>query len=197
MEHIKVKQVDSGRCKTTTQLVTNIIWYVLHSFEQPGYKLSEQVEFYESNMFLKTITPGMLHGLYFLKRKASTCKKIISLTEDVINCLRTNQADSSALQDVKDLNVKLITMYDQTEEAVQNLLNIYISLSSQKTNEVVKVLTIFSVFFMPLTFIVGIYGMNFDFMPELKEKWGYPATLGLMAVVVIIIYTWFKRKKWL
>lgn len=197
LEQVKTKQVDSGRCKTTTQLVTNIIWYVLHSFEQPGYKLAEEMEFYESTIFLKTITPNMHHGLYFLKRKASICKKLVTLTEDVINCLRSNQANSSALQDVKDLNLKLITMYDQTEEGVQNLLNIYISLSAQKTNEVVKVLTIFSVFFMPLTFIVGIYGMNFDFMPELKQTWGYPAVLGLMALVVVIIYLWFKRKKWL
>jgi magnesium transporter len=71
------------------------------------------------------------------------------------------------------------------------------SFAAQKTNEVVRVLTVFSVFFMPLTFIVGIYGMNFDFMPELKEKWGYPAALIFMAAVTAIIYFWFKRKKWL
>ena len=60
-----------------------------------------------------------------------------------------------------------------------------------------KVLTIFSVFFMRLTFIVGIYGMNFEFMPELKEKWGYPGVIILMAIVTVLIYSWFKRKKWL
>jgi magnesium transporter len=50
---------------------------------------------------------------------------------------------------------------------------------------------------MPLTFIVGIYGMNFQFMPELQEKWGYPAVILLMIIVTITIYQWFKRKKWL
>lgn len=66
-----------------------------------------------------------------------------------------------------------------------------------KTNDVMKVLTIFSVFFMPLTFIVGIYGMNFQYMPELQQRWGYPASLILMAAVSALIYGWFKRKDWL
>jgi len=60
-----------------------------------------------------------------------------------------------------------------------------------------RVLTIFSVFFMPLTFIVGVYGMNFHYMPELSWKYGYPMSLGMMAVVIIVITIWFKRKKWM
>jgi magnesium transporter len=101
------------------------------------------------------------------------------------------------LQDLKDLHVKLITTYDQILEDIYNLLNIYISLSAQKTNEVMKVLTIFSVFFMPLTFIVGIYGMNFKHMPELELTWAYPTVLLSMAVLAVAIYFWFKRKHWL
>jgi magnesium transporter len=70
-------------------------------------------------------------------------------------------------------------------------------MSAQKTNETIRVLTIFSVFFMPLTFIVGIYGMNFKVMPELQWAWGYPVVMVLMLVVTIAIYIWFKKKKWL
>ena len=73
----------------------------------------------------------------------------------------------------------------------------YMSFTAQKTNNVVKILMIFSVFFMPLTFIVGIYGMNFEFMPELNKKWGYPAVMVIMIIVTGVIYFWFKRKKWL
>jgi magnesium transporter len=91
--------------------------------------------------------------------------------------------------------VKLTTQYDQIMEDASNLVNTYIAISSQKTNEVMKILTIFSVFFMPLTFIVGIYGMNFEFMPELRSKWGYPAVLLLMIMVTLVIYYWFRRKK--
>jgi magnesium transporter len=74
-------------------------------------------------------------------------------------------------------------------------MNTYLSLSDQKNNEVVRLLTIFSVFFLPLTFIAGIYGMNFKFMPELNWKLGYAFTLSLMAIVVIVIYLWFRRKR--
>ena len=82
-------------------------------------------------------------------------------------------------------------------EGVPNLLNIYLSLASQKSSEVMRLLTIFSAFFLPLTFIVGIYGMNFDLMPELRMKYGYPGVLMFMAIVTIAIFAWFRRKKWL
>jgi magnesium transporter len=100
-------------------------------------------------------------------------------------------------QDLREFFLSLETSYDQTIENANNLLNLYISISSQRTNEVVRVLTLFSVFFMPLTFIVGIYGMNFEFMPELRSPYGYPVVLIAMALITIGIYSWFKKKHWL
>ncbi|HEX5962233.1 MAG TPA: CorA family divalent cation transporter, partial [Gemmatimonadales bacterium] len=92
------------------------------------------------------------------------------------------------------------SMYSYAEELVEdvnNLLSIQLALASHRTNEVVRVLTVFSVFFLPLTFIVGIYGMNFEFMPELRKHWGYPAVLAGMGLVTLIIYLWFRRRGWL
>jgi len=91
----------------------------------------------------------------------------------------------------------LVKIYDLIHEDVSNLVNFYLSFSAQKTNEVIKVLTIFSVFFMPLTFLAGIYGMNFDYMPELRSKWGYPTLILAMVLISAFIFTWFRRKKWL
>ena len=85
----------------------------------------------------------------------------------------------------------------QVVDNVSNLLNIYISLSSQRTNEVVRVLTLFSVFFMPLTFVAGIYGMNFDVMPELRWQYGYLYAMLFMVMMSLTIYLWFRRKGWL
>jgi magnesium transporter len=80
---------------------------------------------------------------------------------------------------------------------VSGMLDIYLSSVSNRMNEVMKVLTIFAALFIPLTFIAGIYGMNFDFMPELHWRWGYFAVLGAMAAVAISMLIYFKRKKWL
>lgn len=197
LEHIKVKYLASGRCENTSELVTKIIWFVLHSYDKPAIQLSNEVDTYEANVFLKAITPVMMEDLYFTKRKAAICHKLLMLTGEVINSVRTTKNDRVAVQDVKDLHVKLSTLYYQVQEDVTNLLNIYLSLSARKTNDVMKVLTIFSVFFMPLTFVVGIYGMNFEFMPELQQKWGYPAVLVVMVIISLVIFWWMKRKKWL
>jgi magnesium transporter len=74
-------------------------------------------------------------------------------------------------------------------------MNMYLSVNAQKTNDVMKLLTVFSAFFLPLTFIAGIYGMNFKFMPELEGKYSYFVILGLMAILSILIFYWFRRKK--
>ncbi len=71
------------------------------------------------------------------------------------------------------------------------------SLASQKTNEVMRVLTVFSVFFMPLTFIVGVYGMNFEFMPELKYPFAYWIVWAAMILITIGVFFWFRKKRWL
>jgi magnesium transporter len=76
------------------------------------------------------------------------------------------------------------------------MLDIYLSSISNRLNQIMKTLTIFTAFFMPLTFIAGVYGMNFKFMPEITWQWGYPATLGLMAAVAVGMTIYFRRKGW-
>lgn len=197
LQVVRDKYVETHKCRNTNELVTKIIWFVLHSYDKPAIELSNEVETYEEKIFLRSLTPVMMEDLYYIKRKAGICYKLLVLTGEVINTIPRSKKDSVAFQDLQDLHVKLSNLYNQAHDDVANLLNIYLSLSAQKTNDVMKVLTIFSVFFMPLTFIVGIYGMNFEFMPELKQKWGYPGVFALMAIVSVIVYIWFKRKKWL
>ena len=194
---IKQRYVDSQKCKSTKEVVTKIVWNVLHSYDKPILNLSQQIDEFEEKVFLKSLNNLMIEELYFIRHQIAICSKLLMLSGEIINSIKANKSENVALQDVKDLHIKLITLYNQAHEDVTNLLNIYLSLSSQKTNEVMKVLTIFSVFFMPLTFIVGIYGMNFKFMPELESKLGYPLVLITMLIITAIIYFWFKRKRWL
>lgn len=198
MENIQQTCIDSRKVNSTGALAVKIIWETLHTYEAPVFKLSEEIDYYESKVFLKKNIPSdMIEGMYYLKRKAGLCKKLFLLTNEVLNSVKIEDNDKPALQDARDLHLKLLTLFDQVQDDANNLLNIYLSLSARKTNDVMKILTIFSVFFMPLTFIAGIYGMNFKFMPELDEKWGYPSALLAMGIVSVIIFIWFRRKKWL
>ena len=198
IEEIRTHCINLGKVKSAAGMAVRVLWETLHSYDAPAFELSDEIDFYESKVFLKKNIPAdMIEGIYYLKRKASLCKKLLLLTKEVLNAVKVGKEDAPALQDARDLHVKLVTLYDQVHEDTNNLLNIYLSLSARKTNDVMKILTIFSVFFMPLTFIAGIYGMNFKFMPELTAKWGYPLTLLSMGIIVVVIFIWFRRKHWL
>ena len=87
---------------------------------------------------------------------------------------------------------------------VSNLINLYVSITSQKTNEasyktneIVRILTVFSIFFLPLNFLAGVYGMNFEHMPELKSENGYYAVLGVMLLISFSLFTWMFRRGWI
>ena len=194
---IREKYVNTGRCSNPTDVVARIIWNSLETYEDPANRLAEQIDFFENQIIRRNIDNDQLEALFLIKREASLSNKVLLLLREPINHVKPQGENHSAIQDVLDQHLKMLTLYNQVLEDVNNLMNMYMSFTAQKTNEVVKVLTIFSVFFMPLTFIVGIYGMNFEFMPEVKSKWGYPAVMVLMLMVTGSIFFWFKRKKWL
>jgi magnesium transporter len=169
----------------------------LETFDDLVNRLSEQLDYYEDQVLLRKTGHNITTKLFYIKRHASISHKVLMLMHEPINHIHAGYGEEASIQDVRDQHLKMQTMYTQILEDVTNLLGLSMSYSTQRTNEVMRVLTIFSVFFLPLTFIVGIYGMNFNFMPELQHKWGYPAVLALMVIVTLFIYLWFKRKKWL
>jgi magnesium transporter len=198
IKNIRENYVDNGKILTACGIVIRIIRETFHTYEAPAMALSDKIDMYESKLFLKnTIKSNMIRSIYFLKNKAGIYKKLLVLSNEVISSLHVEGEERPALRDVKDLHTKLLLLYDQVLDDTANLLNVYLSLSSQKTNEVMKVLTILSVFFMPLTFIVGVYGMNFKYMPELNYKWGYPLSWAIMFLVCVVVFIIFKRKKWM
>ncbi len=174
-----------------------MIRFVLITFEDPMYKLDKDIDFYESRIFLKKKIPDLLKSLYIIKRRSYGIRKLMNLTKETIEKLAINSDQSVYYQDMKDSYTKIDTTIEEVYDSIQSLLNIYISLSSQRTNEVMRVLTVFSAFFLPLTFLVGVYGMNFHFMPELDIPIAYPIVWGIMVVCTLSIYTWFKRKGWI
>lgn len=197
LSEVKAKFIDTGKINTASQVLIKILKGSIKTFEAPAIKLAEELDYYESKIFLTKKIPPLNKGLYHLKRKAAVSKRVIQLASINLESLTLPEFSQPEVQDLKDAFLLLENQYEEISDSANHLVNTYISLASQKTNDVVRVLTIFSVFFMPLTFIAGIYGMNFSYMPDLDLKWGYPAVLVLMAGVTISIYWWFKRKGWL
>jgi len=191
-----IKQVKNKNCCNTLELVNSIVYACLNTFEKPLKKLAKEVEYFEEVVFLRPKKSPLLKGLYFLKRKVDLMHRIILLSSEIIETIDANPGNVNT-RDTRDLYVKIQSILSSFSDNIHQLLNIYFSAASQRTNETMRILTIFSVFFMPLTFIVGVYGMNFDVMPELKWRLGYPGVMFLMALITFLIYIWFKKKEWL
>lgn len=197
IQDVRMRFFDKGQFKLVESIVAKLLWHILHSYELPAVGLSTELDEFENMVFSQNLTPQMLLELYQIKRKALMSKKLLLFSQEAISSVKLPVAEADDLQDSRDLHLKLLNIYDQIHEDVSNLVNFYLSISAQKTNDVIKVLTIFSVFFMPLTFVAGIYGMNFDYMPELKMRYGYPLLLGIMVLLSGGIYLWFRKKRWL
>ncbi len=197
LELIHSKFTGAKKCASITELLVKIIWHALETFDNPATELSDKLDLYEAQIMHAKRGKDQIQDLYLIKHQASVSHKVLMLMAEPINHQHPKKTEQSAVQDMRDQYLKMLTLYNQILDDVNNLMSLSMSFSSKRTNEVVQVLTLFSAFFLPLTFIVGIYGMNFKFMPELTKRWGYPAVLALMAFVTVIIYVWFKKKKWL
>ena len=189
--------IDAGKIISIPGFLLKIVARVQQSFSRFANELNTQIDETETRLFIRKKSAGSIENLYLLKRRAGLCKKLLLLTGEVVNAVQHRQKKSSEMQDIRDSQIKLQLFYDQMTEDALNLVSMYMSISANKTNEVMKILTVFSAYFLPLTFIVGVYGMNFDFMPELGWKYGYPLVSGFMVLVFLLIYFWFRRKKWL
>lgn len=169
----------------------------LDTFRDPLRKIDQDIDLYESKIFLKKRIPDLLRSIYYIKRTISVFKKISIITRLTIEPIHASHKRNSFYEDMRDYQLQIETIIDELNDSVSNLLNLYLSLAAQKTNDVMRILTVFSAFFLPLTFIVGVYGMNFQYMPELNSNYGYPGVMVFMALITLLIFRWFKRKNWL
>jgi magnesium transporter len=143
---------------------------------------------------------GQLHGL---KRTLMQLRRFVWPERDVVSALL--HSDSPLihaetrifLRDLYDHAVQIMDLIESYRDVTTSLMEMYLSNVSLRTNEIMRVLTVISSIFIPLTFIVGIYGMNFENMPELKTRWGYFAVLGAMTAISVAQLIIFHRKKWL
>jgi len=166
-------------------------------------KLGEEIESIEEEL-VHNPTPETLQTIHNLKREMIFLRKSVWPLRELISELERGESslihESTGiyLRDVYDHTIQVIDTIETFRDMVSGMLDIYLSSVSNKMNEVMKVLTIFAAIFIPLTFVAGIYGMNFEYMPELKWHWVYPeAFWGTIAVLAGVMLFYFKRKRWL
>ncbi|MGM0478961.1 MAG: magnesium/cobalt transporter CorA [Bacteroidota bacterium] len=162
----------------------------------------EQIEVLEESLLQKP-DERLLAQIHNIRRKALHIRRAIYPLREVVS--RLEKLDSTFIEDetklfVRDLydhTIQVIETVEVFRESASSLLDLYMNSVSNRMNNVMKVLTIVSTIFIPLTFIAGVYGMNFQHMPELGFKNGYWYTLGFMVLISIIMIIFFKRKKWI
>lgn len=148
-------------------------------------------------------TSEVLHRLHALKRELLDMRRGVWPLREVVAWMQRDdtplvgEGTQIYLRDIYDHVIQVIDAIETSRDMLAGMLDMYMSSVSNRMNEIMKVLTIMSTIFIPLTFIAGVYGMNFSFMPELGWEWGYPAVLGVMALSVGGMLRYFRKRRWL
>jgi magnesium transporter len=169
--------------------------------------IGEDIEDMEEEL-VDNPTPNTVHQIHFIKREMIFLRKSVWPLREIMSALEREETPLIQettviyLKDIYDHTIQVIDIIETYGDIISGMLDVYLSSISNRMNAVMKVLTIIATIFIPLTFIAGIYGMNFNTekspfnMPELNWYFGYPFVLGLMAAIGIIMLILFKRKKW-
>ena len=165
-------------------------------------RLGDRIELLEDELVAHP-DPATLHIIHDLKREMVLLRRSVWPLREVISSLERAESplirDSTGiyLRDVYDHTIQVIDTVETFRDLLSGMLDIYLSSISNRMNEVMKVLTIIATIFIPLTLVAGIYGMNFEYMPELGWHWGYPSVWVVMLVIGAFMVAYFRRKRWL
>jgi magnesium transporter len=195
---------DKGRLR---KLGPDYLAYALIDSIVDGYfgfleKLSEEIELLEDELVTDP-KREILQKIHSLKREMIYIRKSVWPLREVVNGLERletpliKETTDVFLRDVYDHTIQVIDSVETLRDVLSGMLETYLSSVSNRMNEVMKVLTIIATIFIPLTFIAGVYGMNFKFMPELEWRGGYFLIIGVMVAVGVVMLIFFRKKKWL
>ncbi|MGB7063238.1 MAG: magnesium/cobalt transporter CorA [Candidatus Zixiibacteriota bacterium] len=184
-------------------LAYNLLDAVVDNYFTVLEKLGEQIEGMEEELVTNP-TPETLQRIHNLKREMIFLRKSVWPLREVVSRLERGESEliknstGIYLRDVYDHTIQVIDTIETYRDMLSGMLDIYLSSISNRMNQVMKVLTIIATIFIPLTFVAGIYGMNFEYMPELKWHWFYPKAFWLVMLgVAALMLVYFRRKRWL
>lgn len=179
-------------------LIDSVVDHHFVVIEKIGDKIAEIEEELETDPTMETVK-----AIHHLKREMIFLRKSVWPLREVVNNLERGESKLIKkvtlryIRDVYDHTIQIIDTIETFRDMLSGMLDLYLSSISNRMNEVMKVLTIIATIFIPLTFIAGVYGMNFVYMPELQLQMGYPVAIISMLTIAIIMLFYFKRKNWL
>jgi magnesium transporter len=198
----------TGRClkKGPVWVLHGVLDHLVDHYTPLLDEYDETLDQLEVDIVEKAGTPkgrGLLPRIFAVKRELQQLRRIAAHQREIL--LRLSRAEFDEIprdttpffRDVYDHFVRVTDLAEGYRELVTSAMEAYLSVQSNRMNEVMKTLTLISTVMLPLTFIAGIYGMNFDVMPELRWRYGYPMALGLMAAVTVGILLFFRKRRWL
>jgi len=156
-----------------------------------------------SDELFKDPSNETLKKIYFLKNEILQLRRTIGPQADTIALMARgdlpfiSQANAVYFRNIQDNLIRLNDVVGTTRDIITGAMEAYVSVVSNRLNEIMKTLTVIATIMMPLTLIASIYGMNFKHMPEISSPWGYPFAIGLMVATTVLMLVYFKRKKWL
>jgi magnesium transporter len=196
-------RLDQGRVrkKEADYLLYRLIDIIIDNYYNVLDHLGDTIEELEETVY-ENPSNQSFQKIQTLKKELIYLRKALYPTRDALSKLIKGESDFVKEEnirfymDVYDHVAHLIDSLDTYKDLTSGLLDIHINAMNNKLNEVMKVLTVISTIFIPLTFIVGVYGMNFEFMPELKWEYGYYLVWGVMILLVVAMFGFFRHKKW-
>lgn len=161
----------------------------------------DEIEYLEEELVVQP-KPDILKSIQKYKRDMIILRKSVWPLRELINGLQRVESDLIKettriyLRDVYDHTIQVIDSVEDFRDILSSMVDIYLSSISYRMNDVMKVLTVIATIFIPLTFIAGVYGMNFEYMPELRWRWGYHAVILGMTIIGVSMFAYFKKRKW-
>lgn len=190
------------RVKGSDYLMYRLIDTIVDHYFLVMESIGDKVDRLEEEVMSEKADDATMKRILKLKRELISLRRTISPLRDAIGSLQREGSDLieektyTFLNDVHDHTVHLAESIETYRDVLSGLMDMYYTTISNRMNNVMQVLTIIATIFIPLTFVAGIYGMNFDYMPELHYKWAYPAVWVVMILMVVGMVVYFKRKKW-
>ncbi len=193
---LRVRRTVQGPLRAR-DLLDNVVLDAMQTFSAPLEHISTELEASEASLLRSKLTDAVLEHVFIRRRRAVVLATLVERTRDVlVRSYPLSERTSPNFLELRELAEELSYRARELIAYTDNLMNLQIAVASHHTNEIVRVLTLMSAVFMPLTFIVGVYGMNFD-LPEFAMPHGYLAAYALIIAVSGGVLLWFRRRGWL